>query len=250
VKTVISLVLVLSCLTAGAAEPFITSLIYHRVDPHRTADSMNTPPARLEEHMNALRHAGIGTLTASEVTAIVSGGRRWPSAPQVAITFDDGFDSTAPEMFRQKGFAATWFITTSLIGRPGYFSLQRLKDLSENPMFEFGAHSVSHFVDWDGKTGTISDARQQAELVESTRILSVWLTRRIYQYAWPYGESNPGLWAIAASNGIVSTWGADASTVENSPGADVRHLRRLNVSGKCTGAQVVEMVRTGKFNAC
>lgn len=239
-------------LAAGStlASTFISALIYHRVDPHLPASSMNTPPARFEEHMQALRAAGIGFFTASEVTAAVTGGRAWPSVTQVSIHFDDGFDSEAPEILKRKGLSATWFITTGLIGKPKYFTQDRLKQLAENPMFEFGAHSVTHSPDWNGKTGTIDDTRQMTELVQSVRELSRVLDRKVYQYAWPYGESNPKLWSFATSVGILSSWGADASTVENTRGVDARHLRRLNVSGTCTGAQVVEMVKTGKFNAC
>src|SRR5436190_1693999 len=55
----------------------------------------------------------------------VSGALNYPAGNSVAITFDDGSETdliTAAPALRERGFNATFYVTTGFLGKAGYLS--------------------------------------------------------------------------------------------------------------------------------
>ena len=76
----------------------------------------------------------------------VSEALRYPSAPSVCITFDDGCETdliAAAPALREFGFNATFYLTAGFLGTPGYLNTTQVRDLDAQG-FQIGCHSMTH----------------------------------------------------------------------------------------------------------
>jgi len=104
--------------------------------------------------------------------------------PLVTLTFDDGYDNAYTEtlpLLQKYGFSSTQFITTGLIGQPGYLTIDQLKALSQSGQ-EIGSHSVTHT---NMLTQTITQVRR--ELANSQTQLKRWLGMSVTNFSFPHG---------------------------------------------------------------
>jgi peptidoglycan/xylan/chitin deacetylase (PgdA/CDA1 family) len=128
------------------------------------------------------------------VTLIVGATVAWPGQEkpgccefvQVSFTFDDGYESTftkAYPILESYGFQGTAFVITSMVGRPGYMTLDQLKKLYESN-WDIGSHTVTHRV-----LTKIPLNEVEKELADSR----TWLKANgfeVYSFASPEGEYN------------------------------------------------------------
>jgi len=89
----------------------------------------------------------------------------------VAITFDDGSESdllSAAPVLREFGFSATFYVTSSWLGKSGYLSPAQLRELRALG-FEVGCHSMTHAyltdLDENGLQSEIVQAKSQLQRV-------------------------------------------------------------------------------------
>ncbi len=64
----------------------------------------------------------------------------------VCLTFDDGHSSDwdfAFPILHEMGAKATFFVVTDWIGKPGFLSVEQIRELRKNGM-QIGSHSCSH----------------------------------------------------------------------------------------------------------
>lgn len=92
---------------------------------------------RLARHLDALRAANVRFVMPHEVD---------PGRPGVLLTFDDGdrgwFDHVLP-LLRRRRIRALFFVTPTLIGRPGYCDWDHLRQLLKDGHM-IGAHGLTH----------------------------------------------------------------------------------------------------------
>ena len=128
----------------------VTVLIYHRVGAN-SGGQMNLDPATFEEHIRWLRaHRRIVDLDTA-VAEITGPG---PTAPGVAITFDDGtadwVDVVAPVLVRHR-VPATFYLTTGYPegaydlpdGEPS-ITWTGVRELASTGLATIGSHTHSH----------------------------------------------------------------------------------------------------------
>src|SRR5919106_642654 len=120
------------------------ALIYHDVVSGSEADTVGFPgptaaryklePAQFEAHLAALATAG------AEVGLVASGAH-----PAVALTFDDGGASATSiaEALEARGWRGHFFVTTGMIGGPGFLSREGVRELALRGHV-VGSHSHSH----------------------------------------------------------------------------------------------------------
>ena len=106
----------------------------------------------------------------------------------ITLTFDDGYDShyeSALPLLEAYGFHATFYITSSLLGEPGYLTPAQLIDLFERG-HEIASHGVTHR-DLRG----LSLHQVAEELLGSQRTLEAFLHTPVTSFAPPFGIANP-----------------------------------------------------------
>ena len=89
--------------------------------------------------MEFLKQSGFRGISVSEAI-------RYPAEPSVCITFDDGCETdviAAAPLLREFGFHATFYLTASFLGTPGYMSAKQVQEL-DSLDFEIGCHSMTH----------------------------------------------------------------------------------------------------------
>jgi peptidoglycan/xylan/chitin deacetylase (PgdA/CDA1 family) len=117
-----------------------------------------------ERHLEAIRAA----VSADAVSRIAS-RRQWSGAP-VFLTFDDGgisaLDPTCG-LLERYGWRGHFFVTTRLIGTPGFMSASEVRELHRRGHV-VGSHSVSH----PGRMAALPRAQIDREWRESLATLS------------------------------------------------------------------------------
>jgi peptidoglycan/xylan/chitin deacetylase (PgdA/CDA1 family) len=128
-----------------------------------------------------------------------------PSARRrVALTFDDGYsfwhEELAP-LLRDRGVPAVFFVSSGVVGLSGseaqeftrrrlartrplrFLTLDQLRDLAADPLFEIGGHTVHHV-----HFGRIADGSLlQREVADDRARLQDWTGSAVDLFAYPFG---------------------------------------------------------------
>ncbi len=144
------------------------TLMYHDVASPQAREEVGFPgslaarykltPEHFEAHLDAVRASGL------EVGTLDGLG----PAPAVAITFDDGGRSApiAAGALERRGWRGQFFITTSLIGTPGFLTAEELLALHRGGHV-IGSHSHTH----PTYMGRLSRAELETEWQRSRDVL-------------------------------------------------------------------------------
>ena len=154
----------------------------------------------------------------------VSEALNYPSGNSVAITFDDGSETdliTAAPLLQERGFNATFYVTTGFLGKPGYLSLAQLRELSAHG-FEIGCHSMTHaYLD------DLDQPQLQREIADAGKALEDTIGKRVEHFSCPGGRYSVRALALAKKVGYQSV--ANSSAHSNSPSTDRFSLGRVAV---------------------
>jgi peptidoglycan/xylan/chitin deacetylase (PgdA/CDA1 family) len=146
-----------------------------------------------------LREAGWRGLNVSE--ALAFGLRNRSETMSVAITFDDGcesdFVSAAPTL-KEAGCNATFYITVSHLGKPGYMNLSQVGKLSSWG-FEIGCHSMTHAYLTD-----LDDGELECEVGGAKVQLEGILGKPVQHFSCPGGRCNVRVIQAASRAGYSS----------------------------------------------
>lgn len=158
-------------------------LMYHDVLPATDAagggpERFAVPVESFEIMLDAIRSTG--RIGCSVADAFVL------DQPRVAISFDDGtksqFEYAVPALL-SRGMTATFFVTTDLIGRPGFMDWPELREISSLGM-SVQSHSKSHpFL------SELNGPELNVELCESKSLLDERLGQNTDQISFPGGDA-------------------------------------------------------------
>jgi peptidoglycan/xylan/chitin deacetylase (PgdA/CDA1 family) len=184
------------------------ALLYHNIGTVHAEEcrGLTVLPKAFVRHVAVLAATGFRGISAAEWMDHIQ-GKRDASSRAVMITFDDAYAGLAEHAFPQlieKGFTATVFVSTALIGgslgckpRDDALSLPILSAseiaLWSSRGIEFGAHANRHV---DLTALSIEDA--EAEMQTSQRVLSEVTGKTVTSMAYPYGHSNESIEQLAA----------------------------------------------------
>lgn len=233
------------------ASPRLPVLMYHSISPAPAGPlrALAVPPSRLREQLAALRWAGYQLAGLSDALARISED---PSVPVVALTFDDGFVDFLTEavpILAEADATATLYMAVGHVGGPATWLGRRAEEFG--PLLswwqlrevaaagvEIGNHSRWHHP---------LDVLPQAELAEQ-----VWTSRErlrqetqteVATFAYPHGYHNHRVRAVVAEHGhrTACTVGHRRYSLDGNRLA----IPRLQPTGDHSGADLVELVRTG-----
>ncbi len=157
--------------------------MYHDVLPATDAagggpERFAVPLDSFETMLDAIRDTGHVGCSVEEALRI--------REPRVAISFDDGarsqFDHAVPALVA-RDMTATFFVTTDLIGRPGFMDWAELREISSLGM-SVQSHTRSHpFL------SELDRGELVAELEESKSALDAGLDQDTDQISFPGGDA-------------------------------------------------------------
>ena len=194
---------------AIAAESAVI-LIYHRFGEDRYP-STSVTVAQFEAQIDHLVDGGYSVLPVPDILAALKEGRPLPDRT-VGITVDDATRSTfevAWPRLEKAGLPFTVFVSTDAVdqGHAGIMSWDELRRLVAAGV-TIGNHSAAHGQMW--KKG---DAENRADLLQARRRLTEELGVDAALLAYPYGEWNGALRALAAELGFTAAFGQHSGVV-------------------------------------
>ncbi len=182
-------------------------LTYHLVGERRRGvePTLTVTPRQFEEQLEWLQQNGYSTITATQLDAILGKRDQMPERA-VMITFDDAYaelcDVALPAL-RSRGFTATVFVVTNLIGTTNSWDekigWRTLPLMTRDQIrfwdaqgIEFGAHSNTH-----PDLQSLSEHELHEEFAKSRKTLGAILNRDVISCAYPYGSHNDRVRDIA-----------------------------------------------------
>ena len=205
-------------------------LMYHGT-PTTVPVSPYSLNARLfKRHLDYLANHGWHSFTVSELLS----NKDLPEK-SVAITFDDGYADNFQNAFlplMELGMKATWFITTSSIGKTAHWDINQgeqgkmlestqLVEMHEEGM-EIASHSHTH-----PDLSQIPPENQEEEFRRSKDILEELLQSTIRGFAYPYGLFDRATASILKSVGYH--WACSTKSGRMNPSEDPFQLRRITI---------------------
>jgi peptidoglycan/xylan/chitin deacetylase (PgdA/CDA1 family) len=154
------------------------------------------------------------------------GGAKLDGSPELAVTFDDGYEDTlraAAPILARLGLPFTVCVTPGLLdsGRP-HLDWPELKELALAPGCEIGAHGLTHV-----RLGGLDDESLARELAESRRRLEEAAGRAVAVMTWPHGAASRRAAAAARAAGFMRA-GCSLYGV-NGPDRDPLLLKRTEI---------------------
>lgn len=233
-------------LSLVARADFVPIVMYHKIGTNPSATEISLQ--QFQSHLDLLNQNGYSTITVSALQKIISSGKPVPEKT-VVITFDDGWASSllALKALKDRGMTATFYISTGLLGTPGYMTFDDVKKIAD--VVEIGAHTHTHFIEWESNLDSIDDRVIVGEMVLSKYLLEKNLGKEVKSFSWPYGYYREHLLLMSPSIGFASTVHANAQT-KNSNSTNTLRLERINIHGLCTTSHFKRMIGTGITEDC
>jgi poly-beta-1,6-N-acetyl-D-glucosamine N-deacetylase len=174
------------------AEAYITILLYHRFDGI-SFPSTNTTSADFARQMEYLQANNYRVFSMDELAQCIEG--RLPMPEQgVVITMDDGYLSEytrAMPILKQHHYPFCIFVYTQAVGSKNYMNYDQLKQI-RTCGGEVGCHTITHPCLLD-----LPEDKIEKEIVVSKQILEKNLGRPVRFFAYPFGQYDAKIRAIA-----------------------------------------------------
>lgn len=233
----------------------IPVLMYHRV-----GEAVNDwerkyciAPDRFAAHMRILHGQGMRPCTIEDFVAWLS-GQKTLSDKTFLLTFDDGFYGVyehAMPVLAQLGWPATVFLVSSLTGKRDVWCEKENPSGCTYPLldrdhieemrkhgFSFHSHSRTH-----ADLTKTTDQDLKDELYGAKAELEDLLGTDIPYLAYPYGRHDERVLAVARAAGYHAAFSVQPGF--NRPGIDPYRIRRLDVFGTDTPAQLLRKITLG-----
>jgi peptidoglycan/xylan/chitin deacetylase (PgdA/CDA1 family) len=148
----------------------------------------------------------------------------FPATRCTTVTFDDGCETdllAAAPILKEFGFGATFYVTSGMVGSPGFLSAPQMRELSSLG-FEIGCHSMTHAYLPD-----LDDVRLHEEIAGSKTKLEQTLGRAVIHFSCPGGRYDQRVKDFARAAGFRTV--ATSQIRGNSESSDPFELGRVAV---------------------
>jgi peptidoglycan/xylan/chitin deacetylase (PgdA/CDA1 family) len=228
--------------------PPLSVLMYHSASDLGGTPwpELGVPLTLLAEQLGALVGTG---LELAGVTEALARRHADPSAPVVAVTFDDAYEDVVPalELVRSLGGTATVYVPTGCLGAkptwlgaageqlPTLTSWSVLQDLQDAGV-EIGSHSCRH-----SQLDLLDPAALDAEVRDSRTALQDRLGAPVASFAYPHGYHSRKVVAAVEAAGYSSA--TEIGYRRARPGTDDLRLPRLMPLPRHSGEDLLALVQ-------
>lgn len=182
-------------------------LVYHDVRPEKAVqnvEKLSMTPEEFERQLTYLKEAGFRTVTLDALIRAVEYGAGLPNKP-IILTFDDSwrgqYEYVLP-LLKKYGFHGTFFISSGFVERDEFLSWEDIKEMTNEGM-EIGGHGKAHL-----DLTEISDEKLlRQEIVEDKNEIEKQLGKKIYHFAYSFGNYNENVISAVKSAGYLSARG-------------------------------------------
>lgn len=225
-------------------------LIYHQVTDQAQPGQTVISTDMMARHLDKIRSLGYTTVKISEVVDHMNGKLSLP-AKSVAITFDDGWKNNliAARMLSDRNMSATFYVMSGQFDSNLYFSKQDIIELSKNRKFEIGAHSHTHFMEWEGKMDMADTRIIIGEMAMSKAIIENVIGKPVNSFSWPFGYVRKSALDLSQSLGFTSTTHVSPKSM-NKEGDNPLYIERINIDGRCNESHLEIILKEGKHIEC
>jgi peptidoglycan/xylan/chitin deacetylase (PgdA/CDA1 family) len=179
---------------------------YHETTASSCPDALHAvSDATLDTHLRIIEDSGVNVTRFPPARGTLAPA----SGIELLITFDDGKSSdlrNATKLAR-RGWQGAFFISTALIGQPGYLSKSQVRELHAMGM-TVGSHGHDHI-----RLGSLPHNQAREQLRRSKAELEQLLGASVDAMAFPGGDFNAALSVEAIRQGYRShfgtAWGAN-----------------------------------------
>jgi len=203
-------------------------LEYHQVtdaplDP--AFEVYNVPPDVFAAQLDWLQAEGYTTITLQDFMRVVHGKGTLPAKP-IVLTFDDGYEdnyTTMLPILEARGMTAVVYVITNEVGKPGYLTVEQLKDMQRRGL-EIGSHTSDHL-----PLTSQDDVTQRRQISQSKTFLEWSGLQTIYSLSYPNGAYNPEVEQILREENYLTavTGEAGLNTLKTNPYELYRiHIRK------------------------
>lgn len=201
-------VLLAACSSPRAEAQFVVLLYHHVAEDTPAVTSVS--PAQFESHLAYLEENGFTVWSLSRAVDALESGTSIPDRT-LAITFDDAYRdilTNAAPMLAERGWPFTVFVATRAVdeGHGGIMDWDELRKLQS-----MGAELANHGHAHDhlnrrraGESESRWLQRARADIETGARRLKAETGAEGRLFAWPYGEFNRALEALADELGLVA----------------------------------------------
>lgn len=221
----------------------VSVLMYHMIGNEQGNAAIMTE-ANLRIQMNYLRDHGYHPITMQELYDYVTKGAPLPEKP-VCITFDDGYlDSytIVYPLMKEYGYPWTLFLITDDVGKPyNRMTWDQLKEMADSHTVTIANHTLSH-----PKLHNLATAKEkEKEIVEANQALKYHLGIDNPWLAYPYGDYDDEVVAIAKKAGIKMAVTTDAGRVH--VGSYPYELKRVYIGNDISLARFSERLNKDNY---
>ncbi len=206
-------------------------LMYHHIrdsvlPTENSAYFYSVKPQKLEQQLAFLKENNYQVLSLGDLYESLES--RSPLPPKsVVITFDDGyrdFYTNAFPIVKKFNFRVVSFFVAGYTRMGDYMNWQMLHELHKSGLVDIESHSISHPL-----LTRLNNADQRREIFESRKILEDNLGKKVYYFAYPYGDYNQEVVNIVKEAGYRLAFSAFAGTTLHSSRELI--LPRILISG-------------------
>jgi len=203
-------------------------LAYHSIADKLSPDYPVVYPDIFSAHLKFIKSRRYKTISFDCYCEVLAQKKKI-ALSTIIITFDDGREDNlrVAKMLSDLGLSATFFISSGLIGKPGFLSVDALKRIAEFPGMTIGSHTVNHVYLPD-----VDDAALQKEIEVSKNQLEQILKRPVLTLCYPLGGFDSRVLAAAKKAGYL---GACTTNRGFSRTFDLFAIRRIKVNNRDKG---------------
>lgn len=227
-------------------------LMYHAFgDGNERASRFVVPISLLRQQLEYLKRHGYQFISLREYVCCLR-QHRLPPAHAAVLTLDDGYSdnlSLALPVLKEYGVPATLFVVSDKVGQVNdwddtgelhgrsLLDWSQLREMARGGL-EIGAHSRTHSPMVD-----LTEDQARQEIVGSRTELSQALERPITLFAYPFGETNERVEAVAERAGVLGscTVKRGLNTIATPPQA----LRRIEIRGTDSLRDFAQRIKRG-----
>ena len=187
----------------------IITIMYHRFEENKYP-STNIRLTNFKEHIEMIKKNSIKFVNPSNFEDDL---KNYKNQRKVLLTIDDGYQSfydNAWPILKKSKIPFILFVSTREVGKKGYMSWDKIKEIEKYDFVEIGNHSHSHdyLIDFE-------DIEIERDLKKSIDIFKDKLGKNSIFFSYPFGEYSSSLKDIVIKLGYKYAFGQHSGVVDH-----------------------------------